>query len=737
VSHRRSITALAGLLLLVPLAHAQEGTEPVVASDLFRIQQVGGVTASPDGRHVAYTVTQAYREGSGRDEKFGYRTYIWLAPVDGSAPPRPLTRGTTSASGPVWHPSGDTLAFVRSVDGRPQVFLMALSGGEPWPLTRAPQGAGGPVFSPDGRRLVFTSTLTDADLRRERLPVPAWATARPGGRTRPDTTVRGNPDGSLDEIRAWLDRNADDASPRVLTRINFQSETDVDPVYRFPRLYVQDVREGATARPVTRSMRTYAGNAWLPGGRELLVSTNPDSLTLPERLQGGAVLYALDTQTGRVRVFLRWPGRSLFGPTVSPDGSTVAFLTTEDGDVGFAQTEIGLVRLRGSDADGVPRLITVGFDRGPGNLRFSKDGRHLYATAASDGGTPLFRFDVRAAQPEAERLTPYEQGVSSYDIAGTGASSVAVAALTEWSNPYELWRFDLFTRRAPARLSSHNTGWIARKRLSRPEEFKVQRPDGLTVQAWKMAPTSGEGRRPVLLQIHGGPTAMWGPGEASMWHEFQFFASRGWGVVFSNPRGSGGYGYRFQRANERDWGHGPMGDVLAAFDHALETSAWADTSRQLLTGGSYAGYLTAWIVAHTDRFDAAAAQRGVYDLPTFFGEGNAWRLVPNYFGGYPWTDSTVAYQGDTASVREVLQRESPLTYVENIRTPLFIKHGDQDRRTGFVQSEMLYRSLALLGREVEYARYPGATHELSRSGEPKLRMDRLLRIYEFLARYAD
>ncbi len=244
-------------------------------------------------------------------------------------------------------------------------------------------------------------------------------------------------------------------------------------------------------------------------------------------------------------------------------------------------------------------------------------------------------------------------------------------------------------------------------------------------------------KAPVLLQIHGGPTAMWGPGEASMWHEFQYAANLGWGVVYGNPRGSGGYGYAFQRANERDWGQGPMGDVMATLDHALATEPWADASRQIVTGGSYAGYLTAWIVGHTDRFRAAVAQRGVYDLPTFFGEGNAWRFVPNYFGGYPWSDSTVSYLGGTASVAEVLRRESPLTYVANIRTPLLIMHGDNDRRTGFVQSEMLFRSLVALGRETEYVRFPGATHELSRTGDPLLRLDRMVRIHEYLARYAD
>jgi dipeptidyl aminopeptidase/acylaminoacyl peptidase len=229
---------------------------------------------------------------------------------------------------------------------------------------------------------------------------------------------------------------------------------------------------------------------------------------------------------------------------------------------------------------------------------------------------------------------------------------------------------------------------------------------------------------PLLLQMHGGPTAMWGPGESSMWHEFQFFAARGYGIVYANPRGSGGYGSEFLRANYQDWGTGPASDVLAAATEAAKAS-WVDTSRQVITGGSYAGYLTAWIVAHDHRFKAAFAQRGVYDLTTFMGEANAWRLVPNYFGGYPWQDD----------IKKVLDQNSPLTYVDQIRTPLLIKHGENDLRTGVSQSEMLYKSLKVLGRDVEYVRMPGATHELSRSGNVRQRMDRILRIYEFMERY--
>ena len=161
-----------------------------------------------------------------------------------------------------------------------------------------------------------------------------------------------------------------------------------------------------------------------------------------------------------------------------------------------------------------------------------------------------------------------------------------------------------------------------------------------------------------MLEIHGGPAAMWGPGEATMWHEFQVMAAKGYAIVFSNPRGSGGYGNAYRRANFQDWGDGPASDVLAALDDAMRRQRWIDPGRQVVTGGSYAGYLTAWIVSQDSRFRAAVAQRGVYDLDTFFGEGNAWRLIPSHFGGYPWEEE------------RVLSYNSPLTHVDQIRTPL-------------------------------------------------------------------
>jgi dipeptidyl aminopeptidase/acylaminoacyl peptidase len=209
-----------------------------------------------------------------------------------------------------------------------------------------------------------------------------------------------------------------------------------------------------------------------------------------------------------------------------------------------------------------------------------------------------------------------------------------------------------------------------------------------------------------------------------MWHEFQYYAAQGYVVVYSNPRGSGGYGLNFLRGNINDWGTGPTSDVLTALDKTV-AEGFVDTSRLAVTGGSYAGYLVAWIVGHDNRFKVACAQRGVYDLGTFFGEGNAWRLVPNYFGGYPWQPE----------VRTVLERESPINYVQNVKTPLIIFHGENDLRTGVIQGETYYRSLKVLGKPVEYVRHPGGTHELTRSGNNRQRIDQMLRTMEFFDRY--
>ena len=381
----------------------------------------------------------------------------------------------------------------------------------------------------------------------------------------------------------------------------------------------------------------------------------------------------------------------------------------------YVQRKLAVIPAEG----GEPRSLTLSLDRSVNRFRWSRDGKAVLFTASDQGAVPLLQVTVKGK--EIRPLIRGALGIQDFDA----SEKRIVAVKTEVKNPYELIATDRQGREMQA-LTAFNSGWIKEKKVVFPRENWLVRPDGSRVQYWVMEPAGREpGKKyPLALEIHGGPSSMWGPGEASMWHEFQLLCSWGYGVVYCNPRGSGGYGYEFKKANYRDWGIGPAGDILAAADAAAGLD-WVDPERQVVTGGSYAGYMTAWIVSHDHRFKAAVAQRGVYELSLFFGEGRAWRMVPNHFGGYPWDEE----------VRPYLDANSPQTFVRDIHTPLLIIHSDLDIRTGTIQSEYLYKSLKALDRPVEYVRYPKEGHELSRGGNPLRRMDRLNRIVEFFERY--
>lgn len=767
------IRLLLFLLLLggsLPAA-AQNGTEPILATDLFKIQQLGDVTVSPDGRHVVYTARQIVGTDSA---DHAYRTHLFHVSADNLDEVRQLTYGEGGGDNPAWHPEGDRIAFVRAADGAPQIFVMSIYGGEAYQLTDFEHGATNPQWSPDGTRLLFASTLTNKAVRDVMGGSASWPSERPA-RQRGDTQgATADPTGSLRQIRAWLEANAEEGSPRVFTRLDLQGEHDLEPEPEYRHFFVVDAGQPmAEPTPVTGGYTSFGGAAWLPNGYQLVLSGAPDATQHPDRVRTSD-LYLVDPDGSRLRRLLHIDGYALTNPRPSPDGKLVAFTAYAlDEPGGYAQAELGVFALDGRTP---PEMLTLGFDRSLTMPTWSADAWFVYFVAPSEGGFPLYRLpvyqgrparpqaardtpapadtsaadslaavqarvtftraDILVRDPEVDRLTDTDTGVRSFDL----SSATVYYVLTQIENPYELYAANLELSQA-RRLTDHNARWLAAKKITRPEKDTVRR-DTLRIDYWTMEPTFAQrGRRyPLLLQIHGGPMAMWGPGEATMWHEFQYLAAQGFGIVYANPRGSGGYGKAFKKANYQDWGDGPAGDVLAAAEDAAR-ARWVDDDRQVVTGGSYAGYLTAWIVGHDDRFQAAVAQRGVYDLTTFLGEGNAWRLVPSHFGGYPWgpQDATGDLGADPtlspAETREILRYNSPLSYVDQIQTPLLILHADDDLRTGVIQSEMLYRSLKILDRPVEYVRYPDAGHDLSRSGDPKQRLDRVLRIHEFLARY--
>ncbi|MEA5140606.1 S9 family peptidase [Arcicella rigui] len=702
-------------LLFANLSFAQNAKEKVLVTDMTKIKQVGNVSISPDGTKAIYALRS--NESNETDKlDFDYRSHLWLTDFQTV---KQLTRGTENVGTATWSADSKQIAFSRNVKGKSQIFIMPLDGGEAFQLTDFKYSTGSPSWSPDGSKILFSINVSFSDLLKDSLlnpakKLPSWSFEKAGFSNnnflKPDKKVKANPNGSIEEIRAYLDKDVEDKKAKVINRLNFQGEATTEPEIRFNILFVIDAKEGAKPTQISRGFWSLNGANWSADGKKIYATMGLDSLVHPDREQNSAIVSLNADGTG-LKMVLGEKGISYNNPTPSPDGKLLVLTTSKTEWLGSNQIVL-------ANADGTNKTF-INFDRSANSFEWSEDGKFVYFLANSNGGVPLYRLDVQSKK--VEKLTDFDSGISSFDL----SKERIVFAKTEVKNPSELYYSDLLVKNS-VKLSSHNDTWLANKALSFPEKKTLKNSKGQTIEYWIMKPTNFEAGKkyPLLLNMHGGPTAMWGPGESSMWHEFQYFCSQGYGIVYANPRGSGGYGKDFQIANYQDWGTGPAEDVLAAASEAAKAS-WVDTSRQVITGGSYAGYLTAWIISHDHRFKAAFAQRGVYELSTFMGEGNAWRLTPNYFGGYPWE----------AKIKPILERESPYTYVDKIKTPFLIKHGENDLRTGVIQSEMMYKSLKIMGKEVEYVRIPGATHELSRTGNVRQRIDRMLRIYEFFERY--
>lgn len=715
----RKITTILFLLSLQVLSLAQNGKDPVLITDMLKITTVGNVTLSSDGSKAAFTVSTIVPETEKKWES-KFETQIWMLTTDEKSSPRQLTTKENSSQ-PAWSPDGSQLAFVRSAEGKSQIFLLPLDGGEAKQLTHFKYGASNPKWSPDGKQILFSAGINLKDMLKDSTlnplkELPKWPFEKPGFNHNENlraNTAKADPDGNIEEVRAYLDNNANDKKAKVIDKLNFQDEMDINSEMIFNQFFIINVN--TSAKPVLISKIFYRFNQaeFTPDGKQVVLSGSVDSTRHPDRvLESG--IFIVRTDGSSFRQLIGEKEKNYNSPAVSPSGKWLAF---QYGNTSFVSIPtLALMPLNGTVND----IISIPFDRNKMRLIWSKDEKYIYFSSQSNGGAPVYRADVKTKQ--VEQLSDYNSGISSFSLAG----DKMVFSKTEVANPSELYLADA-SGKNPIRISSFNSDWLAQKKISFPDKRTFTNSKGETIEYWVMKPTHIEpGKKyPLLLEIHGGPSAMWGPGEESMWHEYQFFCSKGYGVVYCNPRGSGGYGVDFLRSNIKDWGTGPTSDVLTALDKTVATESWADTSKLLVTGGSYAGYLVAWIIGHDHRFKAACSQRGVYDLSTFFGEGNAWRLIPNYFGGYPWEPAT----------KEILQRESPINYVQNITTPYIIFHGDNDRRTGFVESEMIYRSLKVLGRPVEYVRHQGATHEITRSGNNRQRIDQMLRTYEFFERW--
>ena len=641
--------------------------------DITRIHWLSDAQIAPDGRRAAFVVTDLSEE---QDE---YRSAIWLVETAGGEPRR-FTHGPKRDTAPRWSPDGTRLAFLSARDGKdePQLYVIPADGGEPVRITDLPHAAGAPVWSPDGKRIAFVARVPET----------------------PEPT---------DEAEKKKSR-----PPRTITELRYQSNGEGFVYDRRQQLFVAPA-DGGEVRALTSGRYEYGAPAWTADSQSLVVV----SAQHDERDYDSADdLWLLPVEGGPPRCITD-TGGEVSHPAVSPDGQTIAFLGSRSVNEAGRNVRVYTIGLDGSGLT----CLTPDLDRttealGEGRgLHWSADGQWLVFGAQDQGDVPLYR--VRADGGSApEQIIGGERQVKGVALARDGRLAFTAS---DPLAPAEVVTANL-DGSDERRLTDCNGAWRAEVALSRPERYRFER-DGFTVDGWVMRPFGfQEGRRyPALLHIHGGPMTQYGH---TFFDEFQVAAGAGYGVIFTNPRGSQGYGEAFTRAVVGDWGGGDYADVMAGVDAALVQHDWIDPERLGVLGGSYGGYMTSWTVGHTDRFQAACSERAVNNLLTLFGTSDIGHFFAEQHSGFlPWENS------------QWYVDRSPLTYAPQITTPLLIIHSEDDIRCRVEQAEQLFVALKKQRKPVVFVRFPGEHHELTRNGRPRHRLQRFRIILDWFAEH--
>jgi len=654
---------------LSPIARAIDLTATVSRTgraieidDLYAFALPGEPVVSPDGTKVVTSVTTIDREAN------EYRSALWLIPLDGSAT-RKLTSGQWSDGSPRWSPDGQWIAFTSNrTDKTANIWVLPTDGGEAQQVTSLTNGAGEISWAPDSRRIAFTSRVDPE---------------------RPDGT--------------------EESDVKVITSARYRFDGRGYLGDKVSHVFIADITTpDAAPIQLTSGHVNHTAPAWSPAGTEIAFVANREPNW---DLSTTSDIWTIAATGGEPRRLT--PGKGEFAsPVWSPDGTQLAAIGVRKQSPIVVNRQLWVMsatgeHLRSISAD-VDRAIGDASMSGPGGaittapIAWTADGSAIDSLVGDRGSTVVVRFPLDGSG--ATQIAPSGRHISAFAQAGDDL----IVTASDPTTPFELRRL---SAEGESFLTSFNTDWLAEVGIATPEEFWVT-SKGEAIQGWLLRPAGNTPTSepvPLILNVHGGPHGQF---SNAFFHELQLYAAKGYALVYINPRGSVGYGEKFAQGVSRAWGEADMPDFMAAVDHVL-TLGGLDGTRLGVTGGSYGGFTTNWLLGHTDRFKVAVTDRSISNLISMYGTDDITLSTFDPEHGMPWENVKRFWE------------LSPLKYVANVTAPCLIIHSENDFRCPMEQAEQWYFALKRLGRDTKFVRFPNESHGLGRNGQPKHRVERL------------
>jgi dipeptidyl aminopeptidase/acylaminoacyl peptidase len=624
-------------MLLSLTAWAQEA-KVLMPEDQGKEINVGAPQVSPDGKWIAYSVSRPQGDDYKRESD------IWLMPFAGGEPMR-LTAMEGNESDYAWSPDSKKIAFSAHREGdKNQIYVINIAGGEAIRLTDAEHGAEGPVWSPDGKWVAFYSSLGEKYTEEEKKEFG---------------DVRYCP-----HLRYYHLGPGWDTGER-------------QRIFVIPAVggEVKQLTDGECADEGDHSM------VWSPDSKSIAYVSNRAAEWWNSI---DTNIYIVDVASGESRQVSKNIGPD-HSPAFSPDGKLIAWRAIFEYNYESENYKIVVAPVAG----GEPVTPTGALDRSVNRLAWGPDNKRIYFTASSEGAYNL-RY-VEVDKPDVlHDVTTGRYLIYAWSIVGDGNFAMLRGSDVEGTEIYTLvnGKFN--------KMTNYTSEFWGSYKVMPCEEVWIDTEDGRKAQGWLIKPVGyEEGKRyPMILSIHGGPHGMSTP---SLRFELQLYANHGYAVLFTNPRGSDGYGQEFQDVIIENWGQPTWSDLERFVDKAIEMGV-ADPDKLGVTGGSFGGYATKWIIGQTDRFKAAIPVAGLSNLVSFWGTTDEQFFPEKEMGGVPWEN------------REVYLRNSPLWYAKNFKTPTMILHGNDDWRVRIEQGEQFFTALQKMGVPSVFVNFPDEQH---------------------------